>query len=247
MTFLLQNEQENFGYDSKSDESKVENDYSSNKNNQELKVLKPKYQYNYTHIPSIAMVDKLPRKEYPSIAWVRLVAEVIATIGINFLLNFKPKIFQIFRNKVLKYLIKLIVRGFAIWLAYPLIRIIAFLKSNPFLNLIFRLPFLNWIYKLDFGKLIINILFSRQILHNKFRDILSWIAKSKTIENVTSLQDYNNLFKEIELPDIANDFQEDELFAYMQVAGYNPVMIEQVKQLEKLEEKFPLQKLNIKK
>ncbi|MEO1375171.1 MAG: lipoxygenase family protein [Cyanobacteria bacterium J06635_10] len=228
MTFLLQNEQENFGYDSKSDKSKVETDDSSNKNSPKLKAPRRKYQYNYTYIPSIAMVDKLPRQEYPSIAWVRLVAEQLTTLGINILLNSKSKIFQIFRNNVLKNLIKLIVQVIAIWVVYPLLRIIVFLESNPLLNLIFQLPFLNLIFELDFGLLITKLLFSRLYV------------KSEPIENVKSLQEYNNLFKEIELPDIAHDFQEDETFAYMQVAGYNPVMIEQVKQLEKLEEKFPV-------
>ncbi len=43
-----------------------------------------------------------------------------------------------------------------------------------------------------------------------------------------SLEDYNQLFTRISLPKISSRFQEDEVFAYMQVAGPNPVMIEQV-------------------
>ena len=52
------------------------------------------------------------------------------------------------------------------------------------------------------------------------------------------MQEYNDLFQKIKLPDIAHSFQEDEFFAYMQVAGYNPLMIERVE--DKLSEKFPL-------
>ncbi|MCT7962167.1 hypothetical protein NG791_15960 [Laspinema sp. D1] len=43
-----------------------------------------------------------------------------------------------------------------------------------------------------------------------------------------SLNDYNQLFTQISLPKISSRFQEDEVFAYMQVAGPNPLMIEQV-------------------
>lgn len=43
-----------------------------------------------------------------------------------------------------------------------------------------------------------------------------------------SLDDYNKLFTRISLPKISSRFQEDEVFAYMQVAGPNPLMLEQV-------------------
>ncbi|AFY82199.1 lipoxygenase family protein [Oscillatoria acuminata] len=43
-----------------------------------------------------------------------------------------------------------------------------------------------------------------------------------------SLEDYNKLFTRISLPKISARFQEDQVFAYMQVAGPNAVMLEQV-------------------
>ncbi len=43
-----------------------------------------------------------------------------------------------------------------------------------------------------------------------------------------SLDDYNQLFTRISLPKISSRFQEDQVFAYMQVAGPNPLMLEQV-------------------
>jgi arachidonate 15-lipoxygenase len=46
--------------------------------------------------------------------------------------------------------------------------------------------------------------------------------------HVKSLKDYKILLSEIKLPAIANSFQNDDVFAYMQVAGYNPLMIERV-------------------
>jgi arachidonate 15-lipoxygenase len=44
----------------------------------------------------------------------------------------------------------------------------------------------------------------------------------------SSLDDYRRLFAYIPLPEIANTFQDDEVFAYMSVAGANPVMIERM-------------------
>lgn len=41
----------------------------------------------------------------------------------------------------------------------------------------------------------------------------------------SSLEDYRKLFVHIDLPEVANTFQSDEFFAYMRVAGPNPVMI----------------------
>jgi arachidonate 15-lipoxygenase len=41
----------------------------------------------------------------------------------------------------------------------------------------------------------------------------------------SSLEDYRKLFVYIEPPEVANTFQSDEFFAYMRVAGPNPVMI----------------------
>ncbi|WP_334710960.1 hypothetical protein [Nostoc sp.] len=54
-----------------------------------------------------------------------------------------------------------------------------------------------------------------------------------------SLEDYNKLFIKIPLPEISSRFQEDLVFAYMQVAGPNPLMLQKV-----LEQEQPLQITN---
>jgi arachidonate 15-lipoxygenase len=46
--------------------------------------------------------------------------------------------------------------------------------------------------------------------------------------HTNSLEDYRKLFTYIKLPEIANTFQNDETFAYMRVAGPNPVMLERM-------------------
>ncbi|AFZ57795.1 lipoxygenase [Anabaena cylindrica FACHB-243] len=53
---------------------------------------------------------------------------------------------------------------------------------------------------------------------------------SKNSEN--GLEDFDKQFRVISKPEIANKFQEDLVFAYMQVAGPNPVMLKQIKQID---------------
>ena len=230
MTSVLQKKQENLRENSKSDENNLTTNDSLSKNNQKPSDVnvkgKSKYNYNYTYIPSIAMLDKLPLTEYPSMAWIDLVAEESTTILINNWVLKKGKIFQIFRNQVVQNVLKFIVKVIAKWVIYPLVIIIGFIKNNKFLNLIYNL-FLN---QLNFSSLILKFLFSHQ----------SDTTNDKSDLHVNSLQEYNELFQEIKLPDIAHDFQEDDVFAYMQVAGYNPLMIERVKPEDKLLEKFPV-------
>ncbi|WP_334993447.1 lipoxygenase family protein [Nostoc sp.] len=50
--------------------------------------------------------------------------------------------------------------------------------------------------------------------------------------NKPSLEDYNKLFRKIPLPEISSRFQEDLVFAYMQVAGPNPLMLQKVSEQE---------------
>ena len=54
-----------------------------------------------------------------------------------------------------------------------------------------------------------------------------------------SLEDYNSLFVDIPLPQISQRFQEDLIFAYMRVAGPNPLMLQQLSERDK-----PLQVTN---
>lgn len=50
--------------------------------------------------------------------------------------------------------------------------------------------------------------------------------------NKPSFEDYNKLFRKIPLPEISSRFQEDLVFAYMQVAGPNPLMLQKVSEQE---------------
>ncbi|MEJ6485415.1 lipoxygenase family protein [Nostoc punctiforme UO1] len=52
-------------------------------------------------------------------------------------------------------------------------------------------------------------------------------------EDFPSREDYNSLFVDIPLPQISQRFQEDLIFAYMRVAGPNPLMLQQLSKQEK--------------
>ena len=67
--------------------------------------------------------------------------------------------------------------------------------------------------------------------------VKSLLYEKRPTGHVSSLNDYQKLFPEMGIPKIADNFSTDEQFAYMRVAGYNPVMIERV---NKLGDRFPV-------
>lgn len=91
---------------------------------------------------------------------------------------------------------------------------------------------------------------SEQITSATLKDIIRYNAKLLQLADVQStpeedasninfsflgkdnpslnLEDYDNLFRLVEKPEIAAKFQDDLVFAYMQVAGPNPVMLKQI-------------------
>ncbi|WP_445633986.1 Lipoxygenase domain-containing protein [Nostoc sp. DSM 114161] len=88
------------------------------------------------------------------------------------------------------------------------------------------------------------------LLSNAFKQIINSDARLLELENNQplpmevdfstgtstmnpSIEDYNKLFAKIPLPEISSRFKEDLVFGYMQVAGPNPLMLEQVLQQEK--------------
>jgi len=68
------------------------------------------------------------------------------------------------------------------------------------------------------------------ILLNKF-------ATKKTVKRARSLEDYDEFFESLDIPSISKNFQDDETFVRMRVAGQNPIMLNLVKDIKK---EFPL-------
>ncbi len=67
--------------------------------------------------------------------------------------------------------------------------------------------------------------------------VIKLLYEGQPTGHVTNLEDYEKLFPVIGVPAIDNTFQEDQVFAYMRVAGYNPVMIEKITSLS---DRFPV-------
>ena len=78
--------------------------------------------------------------------------------------------------------------------------------------------------------------------HVKADAVLRYVLEaleSKVKEQPRSLDDYADLFRVIGLPPISRDFQEDRIFAWMRVAGPNPLLIAKVT-ADGLPDNFPV-------
>jgi arachidonate 15-lipoxygenase len=69
------------------------------------------------------------------------------------------------------------------------------------------------------------------------QNVLDRLKEKVPTGKANSLDDYNKLFAFIPLPEIAKTFQSDDSFAYLRVAGPNPVMLER---LTALDRRFPV-------
>ena len=197
-----------------------------------LDVARQEYQYNYTHIPSVAMVDQLPPAERFSRSWYLLLAEQLKVLFVNTLItNRGNRGSSSIRDDVKMFIFEALIKG-----AIPArISVIArLLQIVP--QLLIR-GISKDLQEID------DLLFSLlresgvTILRDALNRVIALLYKDQPTGHATSLKDYEKLFPVIALPTIANAFQDDEVFAYMRVAGYNPVMIERVTSLS---DRFPV-------
>jgi len=65
-------------------------------------------------------------------------------------------------------------------------------------------------------------------------DLGNMIEALKASGNGDSFAEYNELFKAISLPDVSKLFKKDDWFAWMRVAGPNPLVIERVKNISQV-------------
>ncbi|MDY7007454.1 MAG: lipoxygenase family protein [Cyanobacteriota bacterium] len=207
--------------------------------NEGLDIAKQEYQYNYTHIPPLAMVDKLPPQEKPSKQWYFLLATTIRLLFVNTLITNRGNYGnQGVRDDIKKFIIEVVSREI-ILVKIGIIARIVHILIKLLIKGISR----------DFHEIdeLLYSLFKKSDL-SIFQGILGRAVKllyeNAPKGHVTDLQDYKKLLPYQELfpetggiPAIANTFQEDEVFAYMRVAGYNPVMLERVSNLS---DRFPV-------
>ncbi|WP_341524528.1 lipoxygenase family protein [Nostoc sp. UHCC 0302] len=188
-----------------------------------LDIAKQEYQYNYTHIPSIAMVDQLPDADRFTSNWYFLVAQQLRFIFANTLVtNRGNRGSKSIRDDVIMFVLEALLKG-----AIPArISIIArLLQIFPQFLIKGISKDLRELDDLFFSLLRENGL---MILRDSLNRVIELLYEGQPTGHANNLNDYEKLFPVISVPAISKTFQEDEVFAYMRVAGYNPVIIERV-------------------
>lgn len=198
-----------------------------------LDVARQEYQYNYTHIPPIAMVNELPNAEKFSSNWYFLLAQQLRTLFVNTLItNRGNRGSQSIRDDVRMFILEAVLKGaipFRISIIARLLQIIPQFLIKGISKDFRELDDLLFAILKENGLL---------ILRDSLNRVIKLLYKGQPTGHVTNLKDYEKLFPVIDVPAIGNTFQEDQVFAYMRVAGYNPVMIERVTSLS---DRFPVQ------
>ena len=187
------------------------------------------YTYNYSKIEPLAMADELPHWEDFSIDWVIHAAKVAINIAINNIMvntgastkeDIKNEIRQLLRSAFYKTL-REESRADRLKFYGSLVRLFPQLLLKGFPTHEDEVEaFLNSAAVKNLGKCFLNP-FATNVLQQLEED-------TRGPENASSLEDYCHQFRHLELPEIANTFLEDEVFAYMRVAGPNPLTIERM-------------------
>jgi len=195
----------------------------SSSNTHTLDIARQEYQYNYTHIPSIAMVDQLSVAEEFATNWYFLLAQQLRVIFVNTLIvNRGNQGSKSIRDDVEKFILEALLKGAIPARISVLARILQILPQ-------FLLKGISKDVR-ELDDLFFSILKENGlvILRDALNRVITLLYEGQPTGHATSLKDYENLFPVIGVPASAKTYHEDEVFAYMRVAGYNPVMIERV-------------------
>jgi arachidonate 15-lipoxygenase len=213
----------------------------------DLQVARDKYQYNYSHIAPVAMVDKLPKEEIPSLEWWTKVIQVMILIFVNAKMSKRLhwNENQARRNVALLFRQELVETFWEGDFKTRLQLIWHLLKAVPqFLWKSTTLDISDW------QTLVLSLISQVEQASDREQNILLALHEGvkervdyeRHFQTATSLEEYNQQFVSIDLPAIAAHFQEDECFAYLRVAGPNPTIIERVQSCggDVLSQKFPV-------
>ncbi len=197
-----------------------------------LKQAQEKYQFNYTHIPPVAMVDTLPEGENFPLGWYRLLVKQLRVIFINTLVaNRGNQGAKDVRDDIIRFLIEILRKEGLSTQISVLARVLQIMPQ-------FLLQGLSKDFE-ELDELLLSLI--KKSGMTAFKDLLARVIAHlqhpQAGATVANLEEYNKLFPVIELPRIAQDFQSDEVFAYMQVAGYNPLMLQRISTLDR---RFPV-------
>ncbi|MEH1916162.1 lipoxygenase family protein [Nostoc sp.] len=202
--------------------SSPENSISSSSTHT-LDIARQEYQYNYTHIPSIAMLDRLSIAEEFATNWYFLLAQQLRVVFINTLIvNRGNQGSKSIRDDVERFILEAFLKGAVPVKISILARILQIIPQ-------FLLKSISQDVR-ELDDLFYSILKENGlvILRDALNRIINLLYEGQPTGHATSLKDYENLFPVIGVPAIAKTYQEDQVFAYMRVAGYNPVTIARV-------------------
>jgi arachidonate 15-lipoxygenase len=195
--------------------------------------LKREYQYNYSHIPPLAMVNELPKSERFSNDWYKSLAKQLRQLFRNTLIaNRGNQGSKSIEDDVKSFLFETLLQEA---LSMQLATVGRLLQIAPQLLINGLSDDLNEIDDVLF-KLIRTTGLS--IFRDVLRRVNERLLQQQRIGHVTHLNEYDALYPVIGVPQIAQTFQSDEAFANLQVAGFNPVMLRRITELG---DRFPVQ------
>jgi arachidonate 15-lipoxygenase len=228
------------------------------------------YQYSYTHIEPLALVEKLPRSEAFSEAWMELMVIQAYVLVSNLLIakqgdrgekGSRDDVFNFLKQTILKTVAEadlwLKLKFFpALILALPQLlrpptldatdaevlrgletalqqQIAQSVPNSETDNLVLQQQSLQRVLKgaaraRAFARSNLSAVLGKELPKAIFSHLFMQLKAMAPKGRPSSLDDYSKLFATIPLPEVAKTFQTDEFFAFMRVAGPNPVMIERM-------------------
>ena len=173
------------------------------------------------------MVDTLPEEEKWTTAWKMAVAKVGFQLLVNkIIVNYGDQGQEGAADDVRAFLIARLKETFAEQKGFSKVGVL--LQGAKFL------PRIIW------GKITTNVVdvedlmrdaiktVSRDFLEDFAANVMQQLTTDAPKGRCQSIQEFKSLFAEIELPEVANTYDEDETFAYWRVAGPNPVMLQKI-------------------
>lgn len=195
------------------------------KREEQLNEAREKFVWTTTmpNVVGVPMATKVPLSDEPTLEWLLKVADVALAVIENLLENLIGKLKQEEYSKVKKELLDLKLELANVRLKHKdhSVPEVASLVGDAITRL-------RTVLAPD-KEQVSRSLDRLQELATKFKDYMKG--------NSAQFEEYAEIFKAIELPEIAHEFQEDATFARMRVAGPNPMLI---KGIDRLPSNFPL-------
>lgn len=188
----------------------------------------PNLEYNYDFLPPLPMrnVPKFTLPPLPSLKWVLLTGVQAIRTLLNTIANDISKPFEEIEapiNESLEALEKAIENDHPIRAVFAVMKIVKEISElghdvEKLLGLVESIK--DAIESKDMGACV--------HIGKELLDEIQEVSKRCQTQELTSIQDYKDMFRVIPLPQIADTFETDATFAELRVAGPNPMMVTQV-------------------